>query len=152
MNPDVGHKLHNISGVAAAIIVVAVGISASVYVYNYFNSAKKDIVAHDKTIVVLKEGTGEGARRGDTLAVHYIGSLLDGTQFDNSYRREKPIEVTLGAGQVIRGWEEGLMGMKVGEKRNLAISPELAYGEAGAGAIIPPNATLNFEVELLSVK
>ena len=150
MNKDTGAVVHNIAGVAAAIVLAAVIISAGVYIYSYFNSAKKDIVAYDKTIVILKEGTGEGAKRGDTVFVHYVGSLADGTQFDNSYRRDEPIEVTLGDVQVIRGWEEGLLGMKVGEKRKLTIPPSLGYGDNDYGPI-PGGSTLIFETEMISI-
>lgn len=142
---------HNIMGVAAAIILAAVVMGVGVYFFNYFKSAKKDIVANDKTIEILREGAGEGAKRGDVVFVHYIGSLTDGTQFDNSYRRGSPIEVTLGDGQVIRGWEEGLLGMKVGEKRKLTIPPSLGYGPNDYGPI-PGNSTLIFEVELVDIK
>lgn len=142
---------HNIMGVVAAIILAAVAMGVGVYFFNYFKSAKKDIVANDKTIEILREGTGEGAKRGDTVSVHYIGSLTDGTQFDNSYRRGEPIEVILGDGQVIRGWEEGLLGMKVGEKRKLTIPPSLGYGADDYGPI-PGGSTLIFETEMMSIK
>ena len=150
MNKDTGAVVHNIAGVAAAIVLAAVIISAGVYIYSYFNSAKKDIVAYDKKIEILKEGTGEGAKRGDTVFVHYVGSLADGTQFDNSYRRDEPIEVTLGDGRVIRGWEEGLLGMKVGEKRKLTIPPSLGYGDNDYEPI-PGGSTLIFETEMVSI-
>ncbi|MEK7554470.1 MAG: FKBP-type peptidyl-prolyl cis-trans isomerase [Patescibacteria group bacterium] len=103
--------------------------------------------------VVRASGTGEAAKSGDTVAVHYTGTLTDGTKFDSSVDRGEPIEFTLGAGQVIPGWEEGILGMKVGEKRTLTIPPTLAYGEAGAGGgVIPSNATLVFEVELVGIR
>ena len=102
-------------------------------------------------IETLKEGTGEAAKNGDRLVVHYTGTLTDGKQFDSS-RGRAPFEVTLGQRRVIAGWEQGLQGMKTGESRKLTIPPELGYGERGAGGVIPPNATLVFEVELLEIR
>ena len=103
-------------------------------------------------IATLKEGTGEAAKNGDIVSVHYTGTLLNGLKFDSSVDRGQPFSFNLGAGQVIQGWEQGVLGMKIGEKRTLTIAPELAYGKEGAGGIIPPNATLIFEVELLEIK
>ena len=102
-------------------------------------------------IEVLQAGRGAGAKAGDTLSVHYTGTLEDGRKFDSSLDRGQPFSFQLGAGRVIRGWDEGLAGMKVGEKRRLTIPPALGYGSRGAGAAIPPNATLIFEVELLGI-
>jgi len=97
-------------------------------------------------------GTGTEAQAGKTVSVHYTGWLLDGTKFDSSKDRNQPFSFPLGGGQVIKGWDEGVAGMKVGGKRTLVIPPDLGYGARGAGGVIPPNATLKFEVELLDVK
>src|SRR5216683_5102069 len=101
--------------------------------------------------VELKEGTGDEAKADQTVEVHYTGWLKDGTKFDSSKDRNKPFEFSLGAGQVIKGWDEGVAGMKVGGKRKLIIPPELGYGKRGAGNAIPPDAELTFEVELLKI-
>jgi len=99
----------------------------------------------------LEEGTGAEAEAGQQVTVHYTGWLVDGTKFDSSHDRNQPFSFALGKGQVIRGWDEGVQGMKVGGKRKLTIPPQLGYGARGAGGVIPPNATLVFEVELLEV-
>ena len=99
----------------------------------------------------LSEGTGAAAKAGDSVEVHYTGWLIDGTKFDSSLDRGRPFGFQLGAGRVIKGWDEGVAGMKVGGKRKLTIPPDLGYGSRGAGGVIPPNATLVFEVELLKV-
>jgi peptidylprolyl isomerase len=99
---------------------------------------------------ILRQGQGEGAKNGDKLTVHYVGILEDGTKFDSSVDRGQPFTVTLGAGQVIQGWDLGLVGMKKGEIRRLYIPSQLGYGERGVGSI-PPNANLIFEVELLEI-
>lgn len=101
--------------------------------------------------VVLEEGSGESPGQGSLVEVHYTGTLEDGTVFDSSYDRGSPIEFPLGLGQVIPGWDEGIALMKEGGKARLIIPPDLAYGEQGSGGVIPPNATLVFDVELVSV-
>ena len=99
----------------------------------------------------LKVGNGAEAAAGQHVSVHYTGWLTDGTKFDSSKDRDDPFSFMLGAGHVIRGWDEGVAGMKVGGTRKLTIPPELGYGARGAGGVIPPNATLVFEVELLAL-
>jgi FKBP-type peptidyl-prolyl cis-trans isomerase len=106
-------------------------------------------------MTLLKEdlvvGTGATAEHGQDVVVHYVGRLVDGQQFDSSRARRDPLDFALGAGDVIKGWDQGVPGMKVGGKRRLTIPPELAYGEHGLGGVIPPHATLVFEVELLEI-
>jgi FKBP-type peptidyl-prolyl cis-trans isomerase FkpA len=99
----------------------------------------------------LVEGIGDEALAGQQVSVHYTGWLTDGTKFDSSVDRGQPFAFALGRGMVIRGWDEGVNGMKVGGRRKLTIPPQLGYGASGAGGVIPPNATLVFEVELLAV-
>jgi peptidylprolyl isomerase len=99
----------------------------------------------------VKQGDGPTPKAGQVVVVHYVGTLTDGTKFDSSRDRGQPFEFTLGAGQVIKGWDEGLATMKVGGQRKLTIPPELGYGARGVGPI-PANSTLNFDVELLEIK
>lgn len=99
-----------------------------------------------------KVGDGEEAKKGQVVRVHYTGYLTNGTKFDSSRDRGEPFEFKLGAGMVIKGWDEGVAGMKVGGKRKLQIPPELGYGKRGAGKVIPPDAELIFDVELLEIR
>ena len=99
----------------------------------------------------IKVGTGREVKSGDTVVMHYIGTLEDGTKFDSSYDRNQPFETQIGVGRVIKGWDQGVPGMKIGGKRKLTIPYQLAYGENGYGPI-PPKATLIFEVELVDIK
>ncbi|MFA7301190.1 MAG: FKBP-type peptidyl-prolyl cis-trans isomerase [Candidatus Shapirobacteria bacterium] len=99
-----------------------------------------------------KIGTGREVKSGDTISIHYLGTLQNGAKFDSSYDRKEPFETKIGVGMVIKGWDEGVLGMKIGGKRKLTIPSDLAYGEQGAGGVIPPNATLIFEVELINIK
>ena len=103
-------------------------------------------------IEYLNKGQGAAPAPGDTVVVHYTGWLTDGRKFDSSKDRGQPFSFPIGRGQVIKGWDEGVAGMKVGGKRELVIPADLGYGTRGAGGVIPPNATLKFEVELLDVK
>jgi peptidylprolyl isomerase len=101
--------------------------------------------------IEVEPGTGAQAESGKTVSVHYTGKFQDGKVFDSSVSRGEPIKFPLGAGRVIKGWDEGIALMKEGGKAQLVIPPHLAYGESGAGGVIPPNATLVFDVELVSV-
>jgi FKBP-type peptidyl-prolyl cis-trans isomerase len=101
---------------------------------------------------IIQKGSGKKAEKGNQISVHYKGQLTNGTVFDSSYERKKPIDFTVGVGQVIKGWDEGLQLMQVGDKARLVIPSELAYGSQGAGGVIPPNATLIFDIELMEVK
>lgn len=97
------------------------------------------------------QGTGVQAKAGDTVTVDYVGTLTNGQKFDSSIDRGQPFTFLLGVGQVIQGWDQGVAGMKVGEKRKLIIPPSLGYGAQGAGGVIPPNATLVFEVTMIKI-
>ncbi len=100
----------------------------------------------------IKVGDGASPETGQTVIVHYTGTLEDGSKFDSSHDRGQPFRFTIGVGKVIKGWDEGVSTMKVGGTRKLVIPPDLAYGARGAGGVIPPNATINFDVELLGVE
>lgn len=128
----------------------AVTISAEELVKKQYPTAKK--TASGLYYVVEKEGAGVKAESGKNVSVHYTGTLADGKKFDSSYDRNQPISFVLGQGQVIKGWDEGIALMKVGSKLKLIIPSSLGYGANGAGGVIPPNATLIFETELVDVK
>ena len=110
------------------------------------------VTASGLSYKMIKIGNGIQAEKGKTVSVHYTGKLIDGTKFDSSYDRNEPIEFPLGEGRVIPGWDEGIALLKVGDKATFIIPSNLAYGERGAGGVIPPNATLIFDVELMDVK
>ncbi|MDB9315578.1 FKBP-type peptidyl-prolyl cis-trans isomerase [Spirulina sp. CS-785/01] len=115
--------------------------------------SQEEVITTDSGLqyVEIKEGVGASPEPGQTVVVHYTGKLEDGSKFDSSRDRGQPFSFKIGAGRVIKGWEEGIASMKVGGRRKLIIPPELGYGERGAGGVIPPNATLIFDVELLRI-
>ena len=129
-------------------IVTILVIIGSYFLYKQ----STNIMEKELTIEVLTEGTGEPAKVKDKITVHYTGWLEDGTKFDSSLDRGLEFIFTLGIGQVIQGWDEGMLGAKVGEKRKLTIPSALAYGETGMGSIIPPNSILIFEVEIINIQ
>jgi FKBP-type peptidyl-prolyl cis-trans isomerase FkpA len=132
--------------VLLAVLVLALMVACSQ------SSGKEITMADGLKYTDDQVGTGAEALAGKTVSVHYTGWLTDGTKFDSSKDRGQPFSFPLGAGRVIKGWDEGVAGMKVGGKRTLTIPPNLGYGAQGAPGAIPPNATLKFEVELLDVK
>lgn len=135
------------------LIVIGVAIYFLLQPMNNTNSTQTSKIFNIQgmKVEILKDGTGEGAKVGDNIVVNYVGTLQDGTKFDSSIDRNQPFPYTLGQNRVIRGWELGLVGMKVGEKRKLTIPPELAYGDSGRPPVIPEKATLIFEIDMLSI-
>jgi FK506-binding protein 1 len=103
-------------------------------------------------VITIKPGNGKKPQKGQKVSVHYVGTLLNGKKFDSSRDRNEPFEFTLGKGEVIRGWDEGVAKMSIGEVAKLVCPPDYAYGKQAVGGVIPANSTLNFEVELLSFK
>ncbi len=141
------NKIILISIIVLVIILIAVGV----FVKLKLNNSNTTMIQGMK-IEVERQGSGAGAAMGDNVTVNYSGTLASNSkEFDSSYKRNMPFPFQLGMRKVIKGWDLGLIGMKVGEKRKLTIPPALAYGSTGVGGIIPPNATLIFEVEMLGI-
>lgn len=137
--------------IAALILAGAAFLIHQFYPIKDTKPANATTISSGLQIQDIKIGGGEEAREGNLVVVHYKGTFEDGKKFDSSVDRDKPFEFTLGEGMVIRGWDEGIQGMRVGGKRLLTIPPDLAYGEDGYAGVIPPNAVLIFEVELLDI-
>jgi len=141
-------KTKNIKTIIAILLLIGLGFGG--YLLTKFSSRTQSSLEQLK-IEDIAIGTGKEAKAGDKISVHYVGTLADGTKFDSSRDRGTPFVFNLGTGQVIPGWDEGVVGMKVGGKRKLTIPPNLAYGAQGVPGVIPPNATLVFEIELLEI-
>ena len=151
----IGFNWRNVGIFGGLIIVTIVGLFFLLSRQPTVDTPKLEIpgeIMADIQIEELEIGDGQEVVEGNTVSVHYTGTLVNGTKFDSSLDHGEPFEFSVGEGQVIQGWDIGLVGMKVGGKRKLTIPPELGYGEQGAGASIPPNSTLVFEIELLEVK
>ena len=131
------------------LLILAGGIYYFFFLKNNEPVVQKNIMGLN--IEVLKEGKGQSIENGEKATVHYYGKLENGTKFDSSYDRNTPFQFVVGSGQVIKGWDQGVLGMRVGEKRKLTISPELGYGNREIPEVIPANSTLIFEVELLKI-
>jgi FKBP-type peptidyl-prolyl cis-trans isomerase len=142
------HKMK--MGIAIVMVLAVIAVLA------YITINKKENNMEENTQTNNQVNNDQVAKSGDTVAMNYTGTLADGTVFDSNvdpkFNHVTPFIFTLGAGQVIQGWDKGIVGMKVGEKKHLVLAPEDAYGATGAGNVIPPNATLTFDVELLAIK
>ena len=138
-----------------SFFIITMAILFLVTNYDQFIDKGGDIDLQEVTELKIEDltvGDGLEAKEGKNVSVHYTGTLVDGTKFDSSLDRNEPFSFTLGQGDVIKGWDQGVVGMKVGGKRRLTIPSSLAYGETGAGDSIPPNSILIFEIELLGVE
>jgi FKBP-type peptidyl-prolyl cis-trans isomerase len=134
-----------------AVLALFILITIGVFAFSRLGTDDQNVTVSGLVIEDITVGTGPEAQPGDTVSVHYTGTFVTGQTFDSSLERGTPFTFTLGRGDVIQGWDEGVQGMKVGGKRKLIVPPELAYGAAGYPPVIPENATLIFEVELLEI-
>ena len=138
-----------------SVVVIILIIAAAIYFASISNQNQQqnsnNFEIQGMKVEILQQGTGQAAKAGDKITVNYVGILQDGAKFDSSIDRGQPFTFILGQNSVIQGWELGVAGMKVEEKRKLIIPPELAYGSQGTGGVISPNATLIFEIDLLGI-
>ncbi len=140
------------------IALIVIGAVYALFTYTQKSTVKvlqtkKQMTVTNKLLIEdVKEGTGSAVVSGDTVVINYQGTLTNGEEFDSSYKRGVPFETAIGVGRVIQGWDEGVVGMKIGGKRKLTIPSDKAYGEQGIPGAIPPNATLIFTVELVGIK
>ncbi len=135
-----------------SVLSIAAALALGVPAATVASPTKQVVLPDGLRYTDIVAGHGPVAKAGETVRVHYIGTLTNGTKFDSSRDRNEPFSFPLGGGQVIKGWDEGVAGMRVGGRRKLVIPPQLGYGAAGAGGVIPPNATLIFDVELLGIE
>lgn len=147
----INQSIATIAGITVVVLFFVILSFSSPFAPSQGVLEEKSSVTGDLIIQDVQEGSGAEATVGKTLVAHYVGTFVDGTKFDSSRDRGQPFQFTLGAGQVIRGWDQGLIGMRVGGVRKLIVPPNLGYGSQQIGPI-PPNSTLLFEVELLEVK
>lgn len=156
---------NRVIGITVGVVIVVAAIVGGLLWKRSYDHAQQPSASNDQQqpkedqvqpnqlqITDEKVGDGDEAQTGKTVSVNYLGTLTNGTKFDSSYDRNQPFSFTLGGGQVIKGWDQGVVGMKVGGKRKLVIPADLAYGDQSPSAAIPPNSTLVFEIELLSVQ
>jgi FKBP-type peptidyl-prolyl cis-trans isomerase len=136
----------------AIVIVVVLAATAIGYVFRHLGKGSEVVTASGLRYTDIVEGTGPTPKRGQTVTVHYVGTLENGTKFDSSRDSGQPVDFQIGVGRVIKGWDEGLMSMKEGGRRKLVIPPNLGYGPQGRPPSIPGNSTLVFDVELIKVK
>ena len=137
---------HTLLFLALILVIGSIAITAT--------ACKKETITTEDGELIIEDvvvGDGDEAQTGDMVSVHYTGTLMDGTVFDSSVAKNKPFEFRLGDGYVIKGWDEGVVGMNIGGQRTLTIPPGMAYGANGIPGVIPPNSTLQFEVELLEI-
>jgi FKBP-type peptidyl-prolyl cis-trans isomerase len=136
-----------VSSISLAL-AIGLGVPAAAVAAPHHQVVLPDGLRYTDSVI----GRGAVAKPGENVRVHYVGTLTDGTKFDSSRDRNEPFVFPLGAGRVIKGWDEGVAGMRVGGRRRLVVPPQLGYGAAGAGGVIPPNATLIFDIELLGIE